>query len=189
MKKVLFSLSIIVFCGLFSLPAQAQDTSQTTAADQSIQTINLKDGTALKGHLSKVRNGFYTIETKHMGNVTIHEADLLSITLGATPAPQSTQTGSSDQAPFPGGSLQLPGQMGQMGQQLMSDPEIMGSVMSLMEDPEIMELLKDPSLMQAVMTMDPEKIQNNPAVQKLLQNPRMQAIINKAGQKTTEQNR
>ena len=153
-----------------------------TAFAQQPQTINLKDGTSIKGQLTSVANGFYFIDSTTMGRVKISADQILSISNGpAAPAqgqPYITVPGTLD----PSGKISADA-VNSVKDNMLQDPQIMGLVQELVQDPEIAELMKNPALMQAALTMDPEKIQNNPDVQKLLQNPTMQKIIAVTAQK------
>jgi hypothetical protein len=148
--------------------------TQTAFAQQPTQTITLKDGTTIKGQLINVANGSYTISSPTMGQVKVSSDQILSINSGG--------------APTAGGQVIADGKisadaLNDVKVNMMQDPEIMSLIQDLMKDPEIAEIMKNPSLMQDALSMDPQKIQNNPEVQKLLQNPTMQKIIAITGQK------
>ena len=66
---------------------------------------------------------------------------------------------------------------------MLQDPEIMSLMQELVQDPSVAEMLKDPSLMQDALSMDPSRVQNNTQVQKLIQNPTMQKILKLTAQK------
>src|ERR1700677_3184799 len=63
-------------------------------ADQAEQTITLKDGSQIKGVLSGIDNGVYTVKTPIIGDVHVAAGDVASITNGnaAAPAAQPGQT-------------------------------------------------------------------------------------------------
>lgn len=152
--------------------------------------FELSDGTILKGKLIGLRkdDGAYLIETTDLGTVAVQAENVvrmdnpptaIQIPTTQMPVPQNLsaqlQNGSTKQA------------VQQMQSIIVSDPNIMASLQELMADPEIMAIFQDPSLMQDLMSMDPSTIQSNPNIQKLMQNPVMQQIIQKAGQKMTAQ--
>ena len=59
----------------------------------------------------------------------------------------------------------------------------MAEILTILQDPEIVNLLQDKSVMQDVMSMNPTSIQNNSSIQALMQNPKMQNILDKLNQK------
>ena len=151
-------------------------------ADQGEQVITLKDGSQIKGQLSGIVDGVYTIKTPIIGNVTVNASDVASITNGATPAATAPAASVPSQAAVqnvaPSGSTSnLDQQVAANQQKLMSNPQSMAILREMMQDPEIMQALQDPALVQAVTSHDYQAVQNNPGVQKLLNNPKMQALL------------
>lgn len=142
---------------------------------QADQTITLKDGTILKGRLVGVANGSYTIESQTVGQVNI-SADQVS-NIAAAGSSSATQHFTNPDGKLPADTVHS------IKTNMLQDPEIMSLMQELVQDPSIMEILKDPSLMQAALSMDPEQIKNNPQVQKLVQNPTMQKILKITAQK------
>ena len=158
MKKLSLTALLLVFA--IASPAFAQQPSQT---------ITLKDGTSIKGQLIKVEAGYYTIISPTMGQVKVAADQILSINSAEAPGGGSVQVGADGKI--------SDDTINDVKTNMMQDPTIMSLIQDLLKDPEIAELMKNPSLMQDALSMDPQKIQNNPEVQKLMQNPTMQEII------------
>lgn len=144
-------------------------------AQQPEQTIVLKDGTSIKGFLSSVANGTYTIESQTMGQVKIPAAHIASIN-AANVAPAMNNLTTQD------GTLS-PSAINIIKMNMLQDPQIIALLQKLAEDPSVTEILQNPALMQAALSMDPQQVQNNPDVQKLIQNPTMQEILRITAQK------
>ena len=70
----------------------------------------------------------------------------------------------------------------QTQQKLSADPQFAAELQDMLNDPEIMELLQDGDMINAMLSMDPEKIKNDQNIQKLLNNPKMQEALDKASQ-------
>lgn len=158
MNKLSLSTLLLVFA--IAAPAFAQQPSQT---------IRLKDGTTIKGQVTNVANGSYTIASPTMGQVKVSADQILSINSAEAPSGGNLQIGSD-------GKISAD-TLNDVKTNMMQDPQIISLIQELVKDPEIAELMKNPSLMQDAMSMDPQKIQNNPELQKLMQNPTMQEII------------
>ncbi len=82
---------------------------------------------------------------------------------------------------------QFESQTNQMQTDILSDPALLSDVQAMMQDKETMAIFSDPQLMEDIMSRDPAKIESNPKVQTLLQNPHMQALIQKMQAKTSAQ--
>ena len=187
--KIIF---ILLFWGMVSFSyAQTHELNPEAGTSVPIQTITLKDGTVLKGHLSAVAGDFYTVETTNLGQVTIPAGNVFSITTQSQPAPTPSSLPPMDNGqPMPAFNNllttqpQFAGQAAQ-AQEMLKDPEVMAEVQNVFNDPQLMALFQDKTVMQDLMSMDPNKVQNNPNIQALLQNPKMQAILSKLMGKMT----
>lgn len=183
-----------------SLPAFAEnagdelstDESSQSASTKPMQSIFLKDGTVIKGKLVGVLDDeYYVIETQHLGSVKVHISDFQGMTTGGQSLSGTSGGTQSDIGTMPSlNQLQLGGsagisteQMTQLQQTLLSDPQMMAEIQKLMDDPEIMKLIQNGDIMAELSTMDPNRIQNNEEILKLMNNPNMQAVIEKVQQK------
>jgi len=153
-------------------------------ADQGQQVITLKDGSQIKGELSGINNGVYTVKTPIIGDVQVNAGDVSSITkdtgnatstVAAAPAQASASTSNMDQ------------QIAASQQKLMSNPQSMAILKEMMQDPEITEALQDPALVQAVTSHDYQAVQSNPKVQELMSSPKMQALLQKLAAQQQQQ--
>lgn len=143
-------------------------------ADQEGQVILLKDGSIMKGKLVALSNSSYTIQTPSAGVIQVPTSEVQSITSANPRSSANSGTGNSSISVDTVNSVK---------ENMMNDSEIMSLIQELVKDPEIAEMMKDPSLLQDALSMDQERIQNNPQVQKLVQNPTMQKILKLTAQK------
>jgi hypothetical protein len=63
--------------------------------------------------------------------------------------------------------------------QVTENPEIVGDIENLLDDPEIMSIISDPTFIAAVQSGDMASLESNPRLQRLLEHPAIQAIIEK----------
>jgi len=149
-------------------------------ADQPKQVITLKDGSQIKGDLSGIENGVYTIKTPIIGDVHVAASDVASITNGTgngtAPVAASGSIPNRDQ------------QIAASQQKLMSNPKSMATLKEMMQDPKITQALQDPALVQAVTSHDYQAVQSNPKIQELISNPKMQALLQKLAAQQQQQN-
>jgi len=165
MNKILFSLFLLSM------------SANLLWADDTPQVFTLKDGSQIKGVLSSVDNGVYTVKTPIIGDVHINASDVASITNGnAAPAPAlAAPTGLN--APLPASGSNMDAQIAASQQQLMANPQSMAILQQMAQDPDISQALQDPALVQAVTSHDYQAVQSNPRVQELMSNPKMQQLI------------
>ena len=153
-----------------------------------IKVFTLKDGSVIKGQLADFHQGIYLIQSAHLGQVRLNEADVISITNeGAAPAATSpTTTGAGNIAGVP-----LTGQMSAMRNEILTNPQLNQQVQQLAQDPTIVQIFSDPAfmqeLMQAMSGQDPSVIQNNPKFQQLLANPALKGFIDQMYQRQQNQ--
>ena len=161
-----------------------------TFADQVEQVITLKDGSQIKGVLSGVDGGVYTVKTPVIGDVHVAASDVASITNGNATPVAALPVGS----PMASARLQchcasnMTNKLQPVKKQLMSNPQSMAALQEMMQDPEIMQALQDPALVQAVTSHDYQAVQNNPKIQELMSNPKMQALIQKLAAQQQQKN-
>jgi hypothetical protein len=143
---------------------------------QMEKTITLTDGTSLKGEVSAMTDGTYTITTPSMGAVKIAEKDIASIVTNST-LPAATLAPASA-AVTPVNIAQSP-EFQAVQTQIMNDPQLMGDIQKLVQDPDVMAVLSDPSFIALVQSGKQEEIAADPRIQKFSQNPNVQALIQK----------
>lgn len=67
-------------------------------------------------------------------------------------------------------------QVSGLQEKMMNDKEIMGLILALQNDPDMQELLKDPSVLNAVSDGDINTLTGNPRFMRLLENARVKEI-------------
>lgn len=174
MKKKLLAFILFSLCFSFL----SEEFFFVSAEDSSIsaQTLYLKDGSVLRGKLVAVEGDAYVIQTENMGTVKVRSSDLSGMSTGNQQPTTGTAVAPNSQAMSSSNKISA-GQVGQIQNQMMADPGIMQLIQELIGDPAIQESFADKSLLADIATMDPERIQANPNAQKLMNNPKLQKII------------
>jgi len=166
MKEIIL-LNVTIFLFLFT---------SISSADTSQRNIILKDGSIIKGTITKMENGVYTVVSDRLGEMQINDQDIANIQSGNDPVLVGDTSSNSQNIQ----SSNLKNQVQAMQGTILNDPEIMNDIMGLMDDPEIQTLLSDKAFVSDVTSMDQNKIQNNDKVQNLMNNPKMQKLLEKA---------
>ena len=169
-KYTILSVSIACLLATSAIPAHSAQ-----------KFITLKDGSVIKGTVAGIANQKYTIETNNLGTIEVSESDIESITTSkvaqATKVPVAQNALGGLGNPGGSGNLGTSGQMQQMQNTLMSDPQMMAEIQTMLQDKELMALLSDPNIIQDLMSNDPSVIQNNPKIMQLMNNPQMKALM------------
>lgn len=166
-------------------PASWAQPDPAVPAPSLLQVLTLRDGSQIKGHLIEVDGDHYVFQSLQLGDIRVRASEVQSITTdrgmcalpaGPSPADPGSLLGpSAANSPFYA-------QVREIQQQYFSDPKVMASLQELANDPEIVKILSDPQLLQAVFSMNPQQIMNDPQAQQLFQNPKIQSLIQQVGQ-------
>ncbi len=145
-----------------------------TAFGAQVCEIELIDGSAVRGELISRSEGIYAVQSKSLGLLKVKESEIRVIRFvshgSETPRKNEIVTGSERKVSPEIKSLQ---------ESMMQDPEVMEKVMSLQNDPQMQELLKDPEFMKAINSGDISTLMSNPKFLELLNNPQVKEIQKK----------
>jgi len=162
MKQLVIRIFILVALFSITIPSHANQ-----------KYIALQDGSIIKGEVIKLEDGIYTVQTSTLGEISIEDADILSITSHLTEAvPESNDSSNA-----------LKQQVQQIQQELINDEEIMEDVKEVMSNKDVINILSDPELMNDILSFDANKIKSNQKINELMQNPEMQNLIEKIDQR------
>ncbi|MBT4837973.1 MAG: hypothetical protein HON94_11570 [Methylococcales bacterium] len=128
-------------------------------------TLQLKDGSVVKGEMISMSNGVYKIKSNALGTVKITDSQVKSMSSGSS----SPNSPSNSDAMANYQKIQ---------KDIMSNPNMMKSITSMQQDPQVMKLIQDPTFANALKSGDINKIMNSPNFKKLLQNPNLRNITN-----------
>ena len=171
MKKTILTLILTLTFSNLGLSTFAEST----------KFIKLKDGSLLNGKVLELKNSIYTVETSNLGTIEIPESDIVSISSVNEELNQnSINTTEADKEKLSNMTEQLQGAV-------FADQGLMTEIQNLANDEEIKALLSDPTLLDAAMNFDANKLQNNKNAQDLMNNPKIKNLINKIQQKMPAQ--
>lgn len=145
------------------------------AAD--IKTIQLQDGSRLKGEVISLQNGVYTIRTTSLGLLILDAAKVTSIIPGSQ-GPGSPDTGAEEKLGDGGilATLMESIELDAIKEQMMNNVDIMAAILELHNDPQLKKVLGDPEIMRAVRNLDIEALTSNSNFKRLLDNPKIKKI-------------
>ncbi|MFA6378183.1 MAG: hypothetical protein WCX16_00170 [Candidatus Omnitrophota bacterium] len=147
------------------------------ALAQEKRIVALKDGTKIVGEILSFENNVYTVRSS-LGTLQIKDEDIVNISALALDVPAS---GLPQQDLSSGNPLDS--QIHNMQQQLMTDQNFLSGAKEIAADPEIMQTLNQPEIMQAIVNRDVNALQSNPQFKNLLNNPKILELIQSASDK------
>jgi phosphoribosylformylglycinamidine (FGAM) synthase PurS component len=123
----------------------------------ALQRIELLDGTVLQGEILSFDGAAYAVRTENLGTMRIDKSKVRSIRMGTSAS--GTQQEVQD-----------------LLSRMLMNPDALGMIMGLQNDPDVQAVLNDPEIMSAAEAGDFGKLLSNPKFIKLLQNPVIQEI-------------
>ena len=141
----------------------------------NLRVIELTDGSQVAGEIVLFEHGVYTIESDSLGRLHIPDADIRAIRSGGHSAPRQVSPPSIGAAPPAAQGLTRYESL------ILSDPAILSMVMTLQQDPDVLAVLNDPSVMQAIAARDFNALQSNAKILKLENNPTIRQILDLVG--------
>ena len=161
------------------IPVLSLFLSSAAFAQNTTKTITLKDGSTVKGTILKFENGQYTIQSGSLGEITLNDQDILNIQSGDMPI----AVNNAQAAPSVGTS-DLHNQVKSMQSTILSDPDLMKEIEGLLDDPQVKQMISDKSFVDDIMSMDKNRLDNNEKVHELMDNPKIQNLMQEIQSKT-----
>jgi hypothetical protein len=135
-----------------------------TATVLSAETrIELQDGSVISGEVLSSDGQRYRIRSETLGTLDIDAGQIRSLQSATAPSHASN--------PAVGQQIES------LQKHITQDQNLLGTIMALQTDPDIRRILEDDELLNAIARRDIEQLRQHPSIQKLLDNPRMRAII------------
>jgi hypothetical protein len=144
---------VLLFCLFVALPVVAAGA----------RVVELYDGSTITGRIVSLDNGVYTIESNSLGRLRLDAAKIRAI--------RAPGYGGGERGRTAGGM-----ELGALQNRMVGNPTVMGQIMALQNDPQILELLADPEIVRAVQSGDLDALSRNPKFLELMQNSRVRAI-------------
>ena len=157
-------ICIFFFLSILSFGAYAGEPNE----------IQLVDGSTIYGQIVSFNNGVYVIESSSLGTIKINESDIQQIRL---------KSGSTKRMDYSSPANSTISSEIQALQTLMkNDQEIMDMILSLQNDPDFQEIMRDPNIVKALNSGDIAALISNPKFISLLNNKKIQEIQKKLAQ-------
>ncbi|MBN2060279.1 MAG: hypothetical protein JW882_07665 [Deltaproteobacteria bacterium] len=128
--------------------------SITQAAAGELKEIQLNDGSILFGEIISMNNDIYIVKSRSLGNIEINNSKIYAI----NPMEISKE------------------QYQELQQKMLDDKDIMAIILSLQNDPDVIDVLNNQDLMAEINAGNIANLSSNPTFIKLLSNPKFQEI-------------
>lgn len=142
----------------------------TTLWAGDAREFHLKDGSTLTGELVEVTGGRFVVQTQSLGRVELDADQVVSMN-----TPGAVQDTPKALAGAGGGDLET--LMAQVQGRIYSDPALLEQIQGLSKDPQLNSLISDPAFVELLMSGDLEAIQQDPRTRQLMQNSRLQGLV------------
>jgi len=150
-----------IFCGALAI-VMASGWISWAASVETV--VVLRSGEVIRGVV--VREGpAYKVRSEILGNLEVQAADVISVHEATAPAEE----------------------LKKRQEELMSDPDTMSSIQDLAQDKEIVALVMDPDMLDAIKRHDIEALQKNPKFIEFAKHPEIQKLVQESMAKQTEQ--
>ncbi len=149
-----------ISAALLSLTLYAAPLAAETA------TIELTDGSKLRGELVSLKGGSYEVKTRSLGTLKIPQEDVALV---------SYKTASATASSAPAADANSAA-VTNLQQQMAGDPETLSLIMGLGNDPAIQAVVADPEIQAAIARGDFEMLMNHPKIQQMMRHPTVRKI-------------
>lgn len=153
-------------------------TGYTSAFADDLTEIKLLDGSVIYGEIVSLNEGIYTVNSASLGMLEIEGSQILLIRLKAESPAAGTTSGDGDKL--------SESDIKALSKSMNLDETVIDLIISMQNDPEIHEIIKDPDIMNALIKHDTAALLANPKIIKLLKNPKFKAIQKKIAKEKEE---
>jgi len=148
--KTLTALSLLLF--------------STLALAGPAQTIELTDGSVVRGEIVSLGNDIYTLKSDTLGTIEIPAAKVRTISNGQ-PAVAAGNVSPAATA-----------RVDTIRNSMMNDPAAMNKIQSLQSDPLVKNILDDEDTMRAINAGDLDSLMNDPKIKALMEHSTVQEL-------------
>ncbi|MFT4563928.1 MAG: hypothetical protein ACI9BW_003689 [Gammaproteobacteria bacterium] len=131
-----------------------------TASATELKFIQLADGSKLRAEVVSLNNEIYTVRSDALGEIQIPANNVESISATAR-VDSATSRASAATGPV----------LDNVRRSLVENPDSMGKINQLQNDPLVQEIINDPVTMRAISSGDLSALINNPKIKALMENP------------------
>lgn len=174
MKRDSYRSILIVFF-LFAVLA-ASFVPEGRAAGQMREVV-LQDGSVIIAEVVSFAKGVYTLRSETMGELRLQDSAIRSIRI-----PVKAGQGKSGSISEKSGQSSSQEDITDIQGSLLSSPGLLGLVIALQNDPEVQSILQDQEIMALITSWDAQKLESNPKFIKLMENPKIRAILDQIPQ-------
>jgi len=132
------------------------------SAIADIATIHLVDGSRIRGELQSLTEGKFTILSADLGTISIPESKVRLVEYGASKSTTEHRVDDSI--------------LNSVQSRLSSNPNILATLQSLQNDPDVLAVMNDEQIQRAIRMGDYTSLMNNPKIIRLMQNSTIKEI-------------
>lgn len=148
------------------------------AARAETATVELTDGSTLRGEVLSLKNNAYHLRTESLGTVTIPQSKVALVRYGAAGTASAASTAGRNNATRPElpPGTNLNQAVSDLMTRLQADPQALRDITALGSDPALQALLEDPAIRQAILSQDYSSLAGHPKVRALMNHPTVRKL-------------
>jgi hypothetical protein len=156
-----FAIVLFLIMGLGTVDTLADDISE----------IQLLDGSVVYGEIISLNEGVYTVESISLGTLEIDGSKIKMIRLkpDRTTGNEAVEEGQKITAE----------DLEALQKSMEIDQEVIDLILALRDDPQVQDILKDPEIVNALISHDTAALIANPKIIELLNHPKVRTIQKK----------
>jgi len=135
------------------------------------RVIELIDGSRIFGVIVNYGEGGYTVQSEALGLLKLRDEQIRSIH-----SPSQT-SGQAEALDLQSSDRTAQSRLEHIQTRIVADPGVLALVMSLQQDPDVLAILSDPQIMQAIMSGQVAMLQDHPKFRELESNTTFQEIL------------
>ncbi len=157
----------------------------TFAFAESIREIVMTDGSIITGEIISLKDGKCIVKSASLGKLTLDSDKIETIRKKGSKSKNAADSLTDYSKTYnttvtsPGNKMKTSSGIKSITNSLMSDPDSLGAIMSLQNDPDMQAILSDPKVMSLIKSGNFDSLMTNPKIMKLMNSPALKNITNK----------
>jgi len=135
--------------------------------ERTVREILLKDGSVIKAEILSFEDGVYSLRSETMGELRLQDSAIETIRLPDDGRRKLAGADSKDRQK----------NVKNLQSSMLSSPALLSMIFALQDDPDVQDILRDEEVMGLIMTGDMDTLEHNPQFIRLMENPKIRAII------------
>ena len=151
----------------------------------SLREIIMTDGSIITGEIISLKDGKCIVKSASLGKLVLDSDKIETIRKKGSKSKNAADSLTDFSKTYDttvtnqGNKMKTSSGINSLKNSLMSDPDSLGAIMSLQNDPDMQNILNDPNVMNKIRSGDFDSLMTDPKIIKLMNNPAINSIKSK----------